>query len=125
VSGNAQYDPSDPAKTAIDVSVDAASVDTRFELRDKDLRSPDFLDVEKYPTLTFKSKHFEVRGKRKVKITSDLTNHGVTKEVVLQVNRPNGPVKDSHGHTAPGCFRDYANPPQSLRSDGSPHGVAK
>src|SRR5712691_10701367 len=51
VEGSVQYDPADPAKTSIDVTIDAASVNTRFEMRDKDLRSPNFFDVEKYPTL--------------------------------------------------------------------------
>ena len=56
VSGNVQYDPADPAATSIDVTIDAASVDTRVEMRDNDLRSPNFFDAAKYPSLTFKSK---------------------------------------------------------------------
>jgi polyisoprenoid-binding protein YceI len=124
VSGNAQYDPSDPSKTAIDVSIDAASIDTRFDLRDKDLRSPDFLDVEKYPTITFKSKHVEVQGKGKMKITGDLTIHGVTKEVILQVNGPNGPVKDPHGRTRLGASGTTQISRKAFGVNGSPDGVA-
>ena len=49
VSGSVQYDPADPKKTTIDATIDASSVDTRVEMRDKDLRSPNFFDVAKYP----------------------------------------------------------------------------
>jgi polyisoprenoid-binding protein YceI len=52
LSGSAQFDPSDPTKGALEATIDALSVDTRVEMRDKDLRSPNFLDAEKYPTLT-------------------------------------------------------------------------
>jgi polyisoprenoid-binding protein YceI len=79
------------------VTIDANSIDTRVEARDKDLRSPRFFDVEKYPTITFKSKHAEAAGKGKMKITGDLTIKGVTKEVVLDVDGPNGPIKDPRG----------------------------
>src|ERR1700733_13513721 len=55
ISGTVAYDPRDVAKTSIDVSIDAASVDTRVDMRDRDLRSPNFLDVQKFPVITFKS----------------------------------------------------------------------
>ena len=97
VSGTAQYDPADPSKTSIDATIDAASVDTRVEMRDKDLRSPNFFDVEKYPTITFKSKKAETAGEGKMKITGDLTMHGVTKEVVLDVDGPSEAIKDGKG----------------------------
>jgi len=103
VSGTVQCDPSDPSKTVLEVSIDAASIDTRVDLRDKDLRSPNFFDVEKYPALTFKSKHVETQGKGKMRIAGDLTMHGVTKEVVLQVDGPNGPINDPHGNRRMGA----------------------
>ena len=56
VSGTAQYDTADPTKASLDATIDASSVDTRVQMRDNDLRSPNFLDVQKYPTITFKSK---------------------------------------------------------------------
>jgi polyisoprenoid-binding protein YceI len=99
VSGTASYDPKDPGKTSIDVTIDANSVDTRVERRDNDLRSPNFFDVAKYPTLTFKSKHAEIAGPDQMKITGDLTIHGVTKEVVLDVEGPSAGVTDSHGNS--------------------------
>ncbi len=98
MSGTVQYDPSDLSKTAIDVTIDAASVDTRAEGRDKDLRSANFFDVEKYPTLTFKSKRAEAAGAGKIKLTGDLTIHGVTKEVVFDVDGPTPSFKDPRGN---------------------------
>src|SRR5580765_1080988 len=124
VTGNAEYDPSQPSNTALDVSIEAASIDTRVEVRDKDLRGPNFLDVEKYPTITFKSKHIAVQGKNKMKITGDLTIHGVTKEVVLDVNGPNGPIKDPHGRTRFGASATTQISRKAFGVNGSPDGVA-
>src|ERR1700675_3391659 len=98
VSGSANYDPADPGKTALDATIDATTVDTRVDMRDNDLRSPNFLDVQKYPTITFKSKRAESAGAGKLKLTGDLTIHGVTKEVVLDVDGPTAPVKDPWGN---------------------------
>jgi polyisoprenoid-binding protein YceI len=98
LSGTVQYDPAHPEQSVLDVTIDANSVDTRVEMRDKDLRSPNFFDVEKYPTITFKSKKVESAGPGKLNVTGDLTIHGVTKEVVLHVDGPNGPIKDPRGN---------------------------
>jgi polyisoprenoid-binding protein YceI len=92
VSGTVGYDPGDVAKTSIDVSIDAASVDTRVDMRDRDLRSPNFLDVQKFPAITFKSTRVEAAASGKLKVTGDLTIHGVTKEVVLDVDGPTAPI---------------------------------
>lgn len=97
VSGSATYDPSDPSKTSLEATIDANSVDTRVEMRDNDLRSPRFFDVQKYPTITFHSKQTKVAGPGKLLITGDLTIHGVTKEVVLDVDGPTTPIKDPMG----------------------------
>jgi polyisoprenoid-binding protein YceI len=98
VSGSAKWDPSDVSKGSLDATIEASSVDTRVEMRDKDLRSPNFLDVEKFPTITFHSKRTEAAGAGKLKITGDLTIHGVTKEVVLDVDGPSAPIKDPWGN---------------------------
>jgi polyisoprenoid-binding protein YceI len=98
VSGSAKYDPADPAKTSLDASIEAASVDTRVEMRDNDLRSPNFLDAQKYPTITFHSKQVKASGAGKLQIIGDLTIHGVTKEVVLDVDGPSAAVKDPWGN---------------------------
>ena len=91
-TGTAVYDPADLSKTQIEVTIDASTVDTRVQMRDNDLRSDHFLDVAKYPTITFKSKKVESGGEGKLKITGDLTIHGVTKEVVLDVDGPSRPT---------------------------------
>jgi polyisoprenoid-binding protein YceI len=101
-SGSALYDPANLGKSSIQVSIDAASVDTRVEKRDNDLRSPNFLDAQKYPTIRFQSKKVEAAGEGKLKVTGDLTIHGVTKEVVLDVDGPTPAIKDPMG---PGRLR--------------------
>jgi polyisoprenoid-binding protein YceI len=97
VSGSVQHDPADPSKDTLEATIDANSVDTRVEMRDKDLRSARFFDVEKYPTITFHSKQTKVAGPGKLQITGDLTIHGVTKQVVLDVDGPSAPIKDPLG----------------------------
>ena len=98
VSGSATYDPAAPSKSIVDVTIDASSVDTRVQMRDNDLRSPNFLDVQKYPTITFKSKQAKAVGAGKLQIVGDLTIHGVTKEVVLDVDGPSAAIKDPWGN---------------------------
>src|ERR1700746_1122448 len=98
VTGSATYDNADPAKNTVDVSIDANSVDTRVQMRDNDLRSPNFLDVQKYPTISFKSKQVKAAGPGKLAIVGDLTIHGVTKEVTLDVDGPSAPIKDPWGN---------------------------
>jgi len=98
VSGSAQYDPADPSKDSVEITIDASSVDTRVQMRDNDLRSPNFLDVQKYPTITFKSKQVKSAGAGKLQMVGDLTIHGVTKEVVLDVDGLSSPIKDPWGN---------------------------
>jgi polyisoprenoid-binding protein YceI len=98
LSGTVEYDRADPSKSSVEVSIDAASVDSRVEMRDNDLRGEKLLDVQKYPTITFKSKRVEVTGPGKLKITGDLTIHGTTKEAVLDVDGPSEPLKDPRGN---------------------------
>jgi polyisoprenoid-binding protein YceI len=97
VSGTVHYNAANPAKASIQATIESASVDTRVEMRDNDLRSPRFLDAQKYPTITFQSKKVEVAGHGKLKVTGDLTIHGVTKEVVLDVDGPTPAIKDPMG----------------------------
>jgi len=98
VSGTVQLDDQDVTKSSVDVTIDADSVDTRVPDRDKDLRSERFFDVVKYPTITFKSKKVEQAGPGKLKMTGDLTIHGTTKEVVLDVDGPTPAIKDPWGN---------------------------
>lgn len=99
VSGTAQYDPADLSKTSVDATIEASSVDTRVSMRDDDLRSPNYFDVAKYPTITFKSKSVQAAGEGKLKIVGDLTIHGVTKEVTLDVDGPSAAVTDPKGNS--------------------------
>jgi polyisoprenoid-binding protein YceI len=89
--------PDDPSKASVNVTIDASSVDSRVAMRDDDLRSDKYFDVAKYPTITFKSKKVEVAGPGKLKVTGDLTIHGVTKEAVLDVDGPTPAMKDPKG----------------------------
>lgn len=98
VNGTVQLDEKDIAKSSVEVTIEAASVDTRVEGRDKDLRSDHFFDVEKYPTLTFRSTKVEQSEPGKLKVTGDLTIHGTTKQVVLDVEGPTVAVKDPWGN---------------------------
>jgi polyisoprenoid-binding protein YceI len=102
VNGSLSYDPADVGKSSIEATIDTATINTRIEARDKDLRSPHFFDVEKYPVITFKSKRIEGAGAGKLRVTGDLTIHGVTKDVVLNIEGPSSPIKDSSGTTRMG-----------------------
>ena len=90
-------DSPDLSKASVNVTIDASSIDTRVQRRDDDLRSDHFFDVAKFPTITFQSKKVESAGTGKLKVTGDLTMHGVTKEVVLDVDGPTPPMKDPRG----------------------------
>lgn len=103
VSGSVQYDAATPGKTTIQATIETASVDTRVEMRDNDLRGPKYFDVQKYPTITFQSKKVEAAGSGKLKITGDLTIHGVTKEAVLDVDGPSAAIKDPWGNQRMGA----------------------
>jgi polyisoprenoid-binding protein YceI len=101
-TGVVTLDEKDLTKSSVQATIEAASVDTGVGDRDKHLRSPDFFDVEKFPTITFKSTKVEKAGKDKLKVTGDLTIKGVTKPVVLAVEGPTGEIKDPWGNTRRG-----------------------
>jgi polyisoprenoid-binding protein YceI len=98
IKGTISFDDKDPSKSVVDVAIDMSTVDTREPKRDDDLRSDKFFDVTKYPTMTFKSTKVEQVSAGKLKVTGDLTLHGVTKEVVLDVEGPSAPIKDPWGN---------------------------
>jgi len=102
-SGTITVEGSDPTTAKIDAVIDASSINTRVERRDADLKSPDFLDVAKYPTITFKSTKVEAAGEGKWKVTGNLTLHGVTKPVVLDVESTGAPIHDPMGNTRAGA----------------------
>jgi polyisoprenoid-binding protein YceI len=98
VDGTVQYDEQDVTKSTVEVTIDVSTVDTREPARDKDLRSDHFFDVEHFPTMTFKSTKVEQLAAGKLKVTGDLTIRGTTKQVVLDVDGPSAPIKDSWGN---------------------------
>jgi polyisoprenoid-binding protein YceI len=120
VSGSAKYDSTDPSKGSLDATIEATSVDTRVEMRDNDLRSPNFLDVAKFPTITFHSKQTKAAGAGKLQITGDLTIHGVTKEVVLDVDGPSAPIKDPWGNQRFGASASTKIKRQDFGVNGAP-----
>ncbi len=97
-SGVAQLDDADPAKSTVEVSIDVNSLDTRVADRDGHLKSPDFFDAAQYPTITFKSTKVAKAGKDALKVTGDLTLHGVTKPITLAVTT-SPEVKGMFGET--------------------------
>jgi polyisoprenoid-binding protein YceI len=97
--GGVVVDSPDLSKASVNVTIDASSIDTRVQRRDDDLRSDHFFDVAQFPTITFQSKRVESAGAGKLKVTGDLTMHGVTKEVVLDVDGPTPPMKDPRGNS--------------------------
>lgn len=97
VNGTLTYDPKNPEASKVEVSIDAASINTREAQRDTHLKSPDFFDVEKYPTLNFSSQKVIANGEN-WKITGDLTIHGVTQSVTLDVEAPSAEIKDPWGN---------------------------
>ena len=103
VNGVVVYDTANPAAGSVNVTIDAGSVSTRDDQRDNDLRSPNFFDVAKFPTLTFVSKKITPDASGKLTVVGDLTIHGVTKEAVLNVEGPSGAIKDPWGNTRVGA----------------------
>jgi polyisoprenoid-binding protein YceI len=102
-SGMVTINGNDPTSAKIDATIDATSIDTRVDKRDAHLKSPAFLDVDKFPTITFKSSKVEADGTGKWKVTGDLTLHGVTKPVVLEVESTGTPITDPMGNTRAGA----------------------
>jgi polyisoprenoid-binding protein YceI len=96
-TGSARFDPKDPAKATLEASVEVASIDTREPKRDAHLKSADFFDVQKFPAITFRSKRVEAAAAGHLKLVGDLTMHGVTREVALDVEGPTPEMKDAQG----------------------------
>jgi polyisoprenoid-binding protein YceI len=102
ISGVLSFDDSDVTKSRVEASIDASSINTRDAQRDEHLKSSDFFDVEKFPTLTFQSTSVKRTGDDELAVTGDLTLHGVTREVVFNVEGPTAPGKDPWGNTRVG-----------------------
>ena len=99
VTGALTLDEKDITKSRIEASIDATTINTREAQRDAHLKSADFLDVEKFPTLSFKSTRVTKTGDGELSITGDLSIHGVTRSVVFEVEGVSAPTKDPWGNT--------------------------
>jgi polyisoprenoid-binding protein YceI len=102
VQGTVVVDSDDPAASSVEATIDASTVNTNEGQRDAHLKSADFLEVEKYPAIIFKSKKV-ARDGDDWKVTGDLTLHGVTKEVALKVEGPSDETKDPYGNVRAGA----------------------
>ena len=103
IKGTVEYDPADPGAASIDVAIDTSTIRTLDDQRDAHLKSADFLDAEKYPTIAFKSTKVTPAGEGELNVTGDLTIHGVTKPVVLKVEGPTTEGKDPWGNIRMGA----------------------
>jgi polyisoprenoid-binding protein YceI len=101
VTGTIDLNEKDITQSQVSAVIDVSSVDTRVSDRDKDLRSPNFFDVEKYPTIEFKSKRI-VNSGGKLQAIGDLTMHGTTREVTLDVDGPTPELNDPWGNVRRG-----------------------
>ena len=99
--GTIQLDKANPAQSAVEFTIDTASIDTGAENRDKHLRSEDFFDAEKHPKMIFKSKSIAKKSGDAYDVTGDFTMHGVTKEITIPV-RFMGTAKGGRGNEIAG-----------------------
>ncbi len=97
IKGTVTYDPANPASSKVEATLDSATINTQNQKRDDHLKSPDFFDVAKFPSIKYVSKKVEQVSPGKLKVTGDLSIHGVTKEVVLDVDGPTDEVMDMQG----------------------------
>jgi len=99
VKGVLVLDETDLTKSHVEASIEADSIATRDAQRDTHLKSADFLDVEKFPTLSFKSTRISRTGAGELALAGDLTIHGVTRNIIFTVEEPTPPAKDPWGNT--------------------------
>jgi polyisoprenoid-binding protein YceI len=111
-SGTVELDEADIARSRVDVQIDASSIDTGNAQRDEHLRSGDFFDVQQFPSLRFSSRRVEAVSDERLRVVGDLSLHGVTREVTLDVER-GGQAKDPWGNRRAG----FAATTSILRSD--------
>lgn len=102
VSGTLSLDENDLTLSRVEAVIDAASINTREPQRDTHLKSPDFFDVEKFPTLSFHSTHVSRNADGELQVAGDLNIHGVTRNVTFEVEGPTPPQKDPWGNTRVG-----------------------
>jgi polyisoprenoid-binding protein YceI len=103
VQGTVEYDPENIAASSVEATIDVGTVNTREPKRDTHLKSPDFFDEAKFPTMKFTSTKVEAAGSGHLKVSGDLTIHGITKAVVLDVDGPTDEITDPWGNLRRGA----------------------
>jgi polyisoprenoid-binding protein YceI len=101
ISGTVHFDPADMTSLSVELEIDASGITTGIQKRDEHLRSQDFFDVGKYPVISFKSSKAERTGFIRCRVSGNLTIHGVTKPIAMEVT-VSGPVKTPFGETCIG-----------------------
>jgi polyisoprenoid-binding protein YceI len=99
IAGDLTEHATDSSLSSIEATLDVATLSTGEVQRDGHLKSADFLDMEKYPTISFKSTKVEPKDSDEYAVTGDLTIHGITKPVTLAVEGPSAQHKDPYGNT--------------------------
>ena len=99
LTGALKLDRAEVTQSQVTASIDATTINTNEAQRDDHLKSADFFDVEKFPSLSFKSTRVSQRGDGELAVTGELSIHGVTRNVVFQVEGPSAPMKDPWGGT--------------------------
>ena len=99
LTGSLKFDSADIVNSHVEATIDATTINTRDQQRDVHLKSPDFFDAEKFPTLTFKSTLVSKQSDGELAVAGDLSIHGVTRNVVFEVEGPSAPMKDPWGNT--------------------------
>jgi polyisoprenoid-binding protein YceI len=97
VKGTILYDAKNPAQSSVEATIDCTTVNTGEPKRDADLKTAEFFDVKRYPVMTFQSTRVEDTGPGKLRVTGNLTINAIAKQVVLQIEGPTPPIKDTQG----------------------------
>jgi len=104
VKGNVSLDATNPAVDKVDATIDCSTINTGEPKRDSDLKGEEFFDVKKYPVMKFHSTKVEPAGQGKLRVTGDLTINAITRQVVLDIDGPTDPIKDTQGRTKVGVL---------------------
>jgi polyisoprenoid-binding protein YceI len=99
LKGSLKFDEQDVANSHVEAEIDATTINTREPQRDAHLKSADFFDVEKFPSLSFRSTSVSTKGADELAVGGELTIHGVTRPVTFTVEGPSAPAKDPWGNT--------------------------
>ncbi len=97
VKGTVLFDPKNPGASSVEATIDCRTVNTAETKRDSDLKTAEFFDVSRYPVMTFKSTRVDMQGPGKLKVTGSLTINAITRQVILDVDGPTPPIRDTQG----------------------------